>query len=702
MRLWLLKILALLLILVVLVACSQDGADDQVAETRSGATAVATSEEMVDNEEPATEPTDPAATATQEPTPGPTETPTRPPTGPLTVCMNQEPDSLFLYGPDSYAARMVRELIFDGPIDTRDYDFQPVILEKIPSLTDGDARLETVAVEEGQLVVDVSGNVVSLRDGVRVRPAGCYGDECSVTFASEGGEAAQPGAEEDETSDSEEVSAPAALEMERLVVEFSLLEGISWSDGEPLTADDSVFSFQIALEAEIPPRQRTGQQGVTPARRIDPVERTETYEALDDRTVRWTGLPGFMDAYYQGNFFAPLPEHQLGSFSPQELQDSEPAARLPMGWGPYILNEWVEGEQITAVRNENYFGADEETPYFDEVVIRFGGEEGFALPDVLADGTCDVVTSDALGLAWSDYGAWAAEGAVQFLNTPGTVWEHVVFGINPSSQVTWRGDIFEDRRVRQAAALCIDRQTIMAEIMGGLSAVPDTFVPPDHPLYASTNLSEYAYDPAAGAALLQEAGWRDTNGDGLLESYGIEGLADGSTLAFTYTTTTSTIRQRVAEMVAASLAQCGMRVTVAPEALSPQAFFAADINSPVFGRAFDITGFAWFADMLPPCHLYLSSETPTEATGWSGFNVSGFSNESYDAACRRARSAVPGMSSYEESHQEAMRIFNDELPAVPLFVHLKGALARNDIEGLMLNATQTADIWNVENMRRRE
>jgi peptide/nickel transport system substrate-binding protein len=236
--------------------------------------------------------------------------------------------------------------------------------------------------------------------------------------------------------------------------------------------------------------------------------------------------------------------------------------------------------------------------------------------------------------------------------------------------------------------------------MGGLSVVPDTFVPPNHPLYPQDGLNPYAYDPQAGRDLLQQAGWRDTNGDGALESYGVEGLADGSTMVFDFVTTTSALRERVGEIVVDNLSQCGVRANLTPDPVPPQVFFAPDISSPIFGRTFDMTGFAWFADMLPPCHLYLSSEIPTASTGWSGFNVAGFENEEYDRACLAARDTLPGMDSYASRQMAPMRIFNEQLPAIPLFVHLKSALARPGVEGLTLDPTQTADIWNVETLSR--
>lgn len=77
--------------------------------------------------------------------PDPTETPLATITAQpreLTICLGSEPDSLWLYGSNMLVKNTVLEAIYDGPIDALDYDFQPVILEKLPSLTDGDARIE--------------------------------------------------------------------------------------------------------------------------------------------------------------------------------------------------------------------------------------------------------------------------------------------------------------------------------------------------------------------------------------------------------------------------------------------------------------------------------------------------------------------------------------------------------------------------------
>ena len=108
-------------------------------------------------------------------TPLPTVTPTATPLPPrvLTVCLGQEPSSLFLYGDTTSAAQSVRQAIYDGPFDIYNYEPQPVILEKLPSLADGDAFLLPVEVSPGTLIVDNDGNWVTLAEEINYRPSGC-------------------------------------------------------------------------------------------------------------------------------------------------------------------------------------------------------------------------------------------------------------------------------------------------------------------------------------------------------------------------------------------------------------------------------------------------------------------------------------------------------------------------------------------------
>jgi peptide/nickel transport system substrate-binding protein len=149
----------------------------------------------------------PSATTTPELTATATKTPPRT----LTVCLGAEPDSLFPLNNNSSAARSVLAAIYDGPIDTNSYSYQPVLLEQIPSLENGDAQLFETSVYVGDEVVDADGTPVTLAPGMRVRPAGCRSENCVVDY--------------DGTSE---------IKMDQIQATFRLRPGLVWSDADRL------------------------------------------------------------------------------------------------------------------------------------------------------------------------------------------------------------------------------------------------------------------------------------------------------------------------------------------------------------------------------------------------------------------------------------------------------------------------------------
>lgn len=76
-------------------------------------------------------------------------------------------------------------------------------------------------------------------------------------------------------------------------------------------------------------------------------------------------------------------------------------------------------------------------------------------------------------------------------------------------------------------------------------------------------------------------------------------------------------------------------------------------------------------------------------------NVTGWRNEAFDVACRAARAVLPGTADYEANHQAALRIFADELPALPLFTRIELAVAQPTVQNIRLNTTQPSELWNV-------
>ena len=272
----------------------------------------------------------------------------------LTLCLSSEPQSLYLYARPEPGREHILAALYDGPIDSHDYQYQPVLLTKLPSVADGDAVINRVVVNTGDTIVDSLGRVVTLAQGVSLAQL----DGATTTFSGSG-----------------PVSVP------QMVVTFHVKPGVRWSDGEPLTADDSVFSFEIGLSPD----------SYNPRR--DLAERTASYHVLNETAVEWTGLPGYLDPLYFTNFWMPLPRHVLGGLTPTEIADNPGANRNPLGWGPFVLAEWVSGDHLTFERNPNYFRAAEGLPRLDRLIYRFLPDRDAFLAEVQS-GACDVAPHD--------------------------------------------------------------------------------------------------------------------------------------------------------------------------------------------------------------------------------------------------------------------------------------------------------------------
>jgi len=592
------------------------------------------------------------------PTPAPTSTPTPLPPQELTICQAEEPNTLFIYGSPSRAARRVLQAIYDGPIDTRTYQFQPVILEKLPSLADRDATLRTVQVEEGAKVVDLNGLAVDLRPGVTVFDA--EGQE--VTFEGE------------------------AVAMTQMVVTFTLRSGITWADGQPVTADDSRYSFELAGAFDSPTLRLLH-------------DRTQSYDAVDERTVVWTGVPGYRDPFYFMNFYHPLPRHVWGGVDAAQLLNAEVAHQKPLGWGPFVVEEWVEGERITLVRNPHYFRAAEGLPYLDRVTFRFVPSLRRALDWLLA-GECDLLTQDVLESGELTPLLQAAEaGTVQLISSPSSEWEHLDFGIGLAEWIS-RPHFFADVRVRHALAMCVDRERIVREVFPyGGAAIAGSYVAAEHPLYAGDRLYRWPYDVSNGQFLLDEVGWRDEDGDSIREAHDVAGTANGTPFSVTLLTTSDhPARAQTARILSENLAACGIGLTV--EAIPAEKFFADGPDGPVFGRQFSLALFSWLNDLDAPCGLYLSTQIPGPENWWATSNDAGYTSADYDAACGAALDALPGTEDYTRYHVEAQRIFSYDLPVLPLYFVPKLVAARPEVNGVVLDPSEYLDLWGIEGITR--
>lgn len=603
-------------------------------------------------------------TATTVPPVGVTPTPVK---RSLTICLGEEPNTLYPYGSLNAAARSVLSAIYDGPMDVRDYAYEPIILEKVPSLEDKDAQISKIAVKMGDQVVDSNGNVVQLAAGTKIRPSGCRNDNCAIKY-----------------------DGTTSIQMDQMVVTFTLLKDLVWSDGEPLTSADSIYSYQLASSKDTPVSKYL-------------IDRTASYEAADDQTIQWWGKPGFIDPDYAANFWMPLPQHLWGESQPVDLLKLEISSRLPVGWGPYVIDKWNAGKQIHLVKNLNYFRADSGLPKFDELTFLFMSDPNTAV-SALLNGTCDVLDpsthlDEQVGLLRQ----MDINEQVKLLTAQTMTMEWLAFGIVPAAYDAGyttavekaRPDFFGDKRTRQAITLCMDRQKIVDTVLFGFSQVPDSYLPADHPLH-NGNIQTYAFNPQAGSQILDQVGWRDDDNNPTTPrtSVNVTRVPPGTPLVLNYYTTVATQRHQVADILAQSLAQCGIGLNMIFQSASD--FYLQGPQGPLFGRHFDLAEYSIGVNNLePPCSWFTSAQIPTDANHWVGTNISGYSNQEFDSACANASQSLSSDPEYN-SHQEAQAIFASDLPAIPLYLRLKVAATRPDFCGFTLDPSAGSSLADIE------
>ena len=593
--------------------------------------------------------------------PEPTPVPSPVPPQVLSVCLGKEPNSLFLYGDLSESAEIIRQAIYDGPIDKVDYQYQAVILQELPSQDNGLVSVDQIEVFPGEHLVDARGNITILTEGVSFRPSGCADSECWEVY-------------EDQPS----------IFLDQVKVRFRLLPGLRWSDGAALSPQDSLFSYQVASNVY-------GSRG--PAK----LRFAADYQVLEEGEIQWTGLPGYLGIYdYPELFFTPLPAHLWASLTQEELLTSSLTNLYPLGWGPYRVLEWIRGDHLTLERNELYHHASEGWPAFDFLVFRFmgGGEEALA---AYSSGECDlVVNTPDLTNYYPEILSFVEEDAVILNTIDQPAWEQISFGTDSLDRSR---RLLGDPQLRNALAMCINREMIAGRRKDA-GTIADNLYHPQDPRYNSENPS-LAYQPAEGTDTLDSLGWVDHDQDPATprRAEGVAGLVWGTTLELSLLVSGPEGESPTAEMIKEQLLACGVEVAV--DYLPAAEMLAPGPEGPVFGRQFDLALFSWTTGSYHLGQIFQSTEIPGEyptyPKGWGGANATGYSNPDYDLACNAALTNLPDSEAAREAVAEMQAIFGEDLPVLPLFFRQEMILSHPSLGGI--RSGTFLPLWNIERIK---
>lgn len=311
--------------------------------------------------------------------------------------------------------------------------------------------------------------------------------------------------------------------------EFKLNPAAKWADGQPLTAEDVIFTWKRATD---PANKIVGNTAYL----INVMEITDI-TAPDPHTVQIktkqpsATLPGTLAQ------FDILPEHYYKDMS---LED---ATSKPLGSGPYKLKEWVKDDHLTMVRNENYWG---KPSNIETVTWRPVPEAATRLAE-LQSGGADIIEN-------LDPSKVDAVKSANLLAVSVATGRRIYIGCN---QADTANPALKDKRVREALNYAVDFDAISKALLGGAGKRTASTV---NPPWQNPEVTPYPYDVAKAKELLGEAGWKDTDGDGIVDK-------DGKPLKLTMDSPSGRYIQdiQIAQAAAQYLNDAGVAVEVAPQ-----------------------------------------------------------------------------------------------------------------------------------------
>ena len=459
---------------------------------------------------------------------------------------------------------------------------------------------------------------------------------------------------------------------EGMFVGYALDPRAKWGDGAPITTRDVAFTWEVGRHPQ------SGVAGHSAYVRILSIDLHDEHRY----TVHYDRL--HYD-YPTVGAFDLLPEHleravfeeDPAAYRHRTRYETEPA-NPGLYHGPYRIAETVRGSHLRFERNPYWWGRE---PYFDRIVVR-AIENTAALEANLLSGTVDYAAGE-LGLPIDQAIAFEERHRGRFVveYQPGLIYEH----LTPS----FANPALADRRVRQALLLGLDRAAVSERLFGGRQPVAHTNVNPLDRMHHG-EVRRYPYDPAAAAALLDEAGWTRGNGGGRRD-------ADGAPLRVELMTTAGNrTRELVEQVVQSQWRALGVDVRIRNE--PPRVFFGDTVARRKF------TGFAMFAWVsspeAAPRGVLHSDEIPRPENGWSGNNVAGYANPEAD----RLTEAIEVELDAERRRAlwaELQSLYAEDLPALPLYFRANAYVRPTWLTGVRPTGHQFPSTLWVEEWGRR-
>ncbi len=383
-----------------------------------------------------------------------------------------------------------------------------------------------------------------------------------------------------------------------LTFTFHLRDDVVWHDGEPFTAEDVKFTWDLILNEEVnSPRRSDLADLLTP----------EQITVIDDYTIQMELSQLDVTFLDEKTYYGIIPKHILGELTPEELNAAEFNTQAPVGTGPFMFREWVKDDHVAVVKNPDYFLHEPNAGFWYYKVVENQTVQFAQLQ------TGEIDYAGVTAALWEE--ANKQENLV-CKAYPTYGFNFYVYQLDPE-----KTPLFLDVRTRQALLYGLDREAIVESIAQGLGEVAHSVIPSLSWAHNPDNEPKYDYNPEKAMELLDEAGWRDEDGDGTREAHGVEGVEDGTPLSFEIHTNAGNVER---EQLIVTMQQYWNEIGVGAEtAFIEWNALLAELTE-TYEYDMIMVGFAW------------GSADPDQKTMWhtdsygAGFNMNKYSNPELD------------------------------------------------------------------------
>jgi peptide/nickel transport system substrate-binding protein len=407
---------------------------------------------------------------------------------------------------------------------------------------------------------------------------------------------------------------------DQLTIVFKLRPGLVWQDGEPFTSGDCYFTWKLMSDPATPTPYGENFAQIAQARAPDDLTFEVTYKRVLAKSLSVWG-------------FGIMPRHLLEGAD----LDQSPLARRPVGTGAFKLDSWETGQRVIMSAWDGYF---EGRPYLDRLITRIIPDQATQMME-LSTGALDMM--DLIPDQWEEAQANPdLQKAYNFFRYPAFAYTYLGFNLKDPR--------LADKRVRQAIAYAIDKDEIVEGVLLGLGQPANGPFKPD--MWANNKkIKPYPYDPARAKALLAQAGWTDSDGNGVVDK-------GGSNFVLTIMTNQGNkVRENTALVVQQRLKDVGIEVKI--RIIEWAAFLKEYLDK----RDFEAIIMGWTVPLEPDLFdVWNSGKTkPGE------LNFISWENQETDRLIDEGRFTLD-QAKRKAAYDRIQEIFYEEVPYVFLFV----------------------------------